>query len=149
MKPEEIAFIEPTKNADIKPIRVMCRIRPMNDAEKSEPDHKERSYTQLSEEILAMGNDEVLTENFKFRRVYGEDSTQAEVFEPVRELADKLLEGVNCSVFAYGATGSGKTYTISGGAAKKNGVVQQTIRYLRQRLLADRPKRYSLKCTMC
>jgi hypothetical protein len=75
----------------MQPIRVMCRIRPMNEAEKSEPDHKDRSYTQLSEEILAIGEDEKLAENFKFRRVYGEDSAQAEVFQPVKELVDKLL----------------------------------------------------------
>jgi len=59
------------------------------------------------------------------------------------------LGGVNCSVFAYGQTGSGKTYTISGGSSKKNGLVQQTIQYLRARLLAKPPKRFSLKCTMC
>ena len=28
---------------------------------------------------------------------------------------DSVLEGVDCSVFAYGATGAGKTHTMLGG----------------------------------
>ena len=30
-------------------------------------------------------------------------------------IVDSLLDGVNCSVFAYGATGAGKTHTMLGG----------------------------------
>ena len=30
-------------------------------------------------------------------------------------IVDSVLEGVNCSVFAYGATGAGKTHTMLGG----------------------------------
>ena len=29
-------------------------------------------------------------------------------------IIDKVLEGINCSVFAYGATGAGKTHTMLG-----------------------------------
>ena len=29
-------------------------------------------------------------------------------------MIDKLFEGFNCTIFAYGMTGSGKTYTMSG-----------------------------------
>ena len=34
---------------------------------------------------------------------------------PPSGIVDSLLEGVNCSVFAYGATGAGKTHTMLGG----------------------------------
>lgn len=52
---------------------------------------------------------------FAFDRVFDENSSQVEVFEhTTKSVIDGLLDGVNCSVFAYGATGAGKTFTMSG-----------------------------------
>jgi len=49
-----------------------------------------------------------------------------------------MFKGRNCSLFAYGQTGSGKTHTISGGAKKLNGILQQTIKRIRGKLIADK-----------
>ncbi|XP_018321785.1 kinesin-like protein KIF18A [Agrilus planipennis] len=52
---------------------------------------------------------------FHFDRVFGFEATNAEVFEKsTKSLIDKLMDGYNCSVFAYGATGAGKTFTMIG-----------------------------------
>ncbi|XP_003387534.1 PREDICTED: kinesin-like protein KIF18A [Amphimedon queenslandica] len=52
---------------------------------------------------------------FAFDRIFDETSSQQEVFETTtKPILDGLLDGVNCSVFAYGATGAGKTYTMLG-----------------------------------
>jgi excinuclease UvrABC helicase subunit UvrB len=53
----------------------------------------------------------------------------------VRGLIEDMFKGHNCSVFAYGSTGSGKTFTISGGAMKENGILQQAVTTIRQRLI--------------
>ena len=79
---EKFVALEP-ENENDKSIMVMCRIRRMNDSEKSEPDHKDRSYTQLSEQILMIGNDDERAENFKFKKVFGEESLQVDLFEPI------------------------------------------------------------------
>ncbi|XP_067212902.1 kinesin-like protein KIF19 [Linepithema humile] len=47
--------------------------------------------------------------------VFGEDSTQEQVYEgTTKKLAQDVLNGYNATVFAYGATGSGKTHTMVG-----------------------------------
>lgn len=52
---------------------------------------------------------------FLFDRVFSTDCSTTEVFQgSTHALIDSLMDGYNCSVFAYGATGAGKTFTMSG-----------------------------------
>lgn len=47
--------------------------------------------------------------SFQYDKVYGPDATNKEIFEEMlKDLTEHLLEGYNSTVFAYGATGSGK-----------------------------------------
>ncbi|RUP52417.1 hypothetical protein BC936DRAFT_143692 [Jimgerdemannia flammicorona] len=50
---------------------------------------------------------------YAFDRVFNEDATQMDVYErTTRDLIAGILNGYNATVFAYGATGCGKTHTI-------------------------------------
>lgn len=53
-------------------------------------------------------------------------------------------------MFAHGSTGSGKTYTMTGGATKDRGVVQQTIYDIQERLIEvrDEIKTLNITCTV-
>ncbi|XP_040463733.1 kinesin-like protein KIF18A isoform X1 [Falco naumanni] len=52
---------------------------------------------------------------FVFDAVFAEDSSQMEVFEhTTKSVIDGFLNGYNCTVLAYGATGAGKTHTMLG-----------------------------------
>ncbi|CAI4457817.1 ADE_G0017910.mRNA.1.CDS.1 [Saccharomyces cerevisiae] len=52
---------------------------------------------------------------FVFDKLFDETSSQARVYkETTSPLLDSVLDGFNSTVFAYGATGCGKTYTVSG-----------------------------------
>lgn len=73
---------------------------------------------------------------FGFDHVFGQSSTQEEVFEAIgRPLVDKMLSGFNCSLLAYGQSGNGKTYTMGldgqsdiGKSAKDAGIIIRTLR---------------------
>ena len=53
--------------------------------------------------------------SFSFDAVYDEDSTQRAVYdETAYPLVESVLAGYNGTIFAYGQSGSGKTFTMSG-----------------------------------
>lgn len=52
---------------------------------------------------------------FRFVHVFGMDSSQKNVFDvAAKDIVKQFLEGYNGTIFAYGQTGAGKTYTIQG-----------------------------------
>ncbi|KAJ4431534.1 hypothetical protein ANN_20133 [Periplaneta americana] len=52
---------------------------------------------------------------FAFDRVFGPNSRQIEVYmSVVHPVIKEVLAGYNCTVFAYGQTGTGKTFTMEG-----------------------------------
>jgi hypothetical protein len=56
----------------------------------------------------------VKDQTFAFDRVFDENTTQGDVYEQTtKPLLDSVLDGYNATVFAYGATGCGKTHTIT------------------------------------
>lgn len=52
---------------------------------------------------------------YAFDQVFGAESDQETVFNSIaKSYIHEMLQGYNCTVFAYGQTGTGKTYTMSG-----------------------------------
>lgn len=52
---------------------------------------------------------------FTYDRVFGPNSKQQEVYNAVvRPVVMEVIEGYNCTIFAYGQTGTGKTFTMEG-----------------------------------
>ncbi|KDO35090.1 hypothetical protein SPRG_01155 [Saprolegnia parasitica CBS 223.65] len=53
--------------------------------------------------------------SFSFDHVYDQHSTQRAVYEnTAKAVVESSLEGYNATIFAYGQTGTGKTYTMEG-----------------------------------
>ncbi|KAI9226752.1 MAG: P-loop containing nucleoside triphosphate hydrolase protein, partial [Piptocephalis tieghemiana] len=75
---------------------------------------------------------------YGFDRVLDETATQEQVFEgTTKGLISGVLNGFNATVFAYGATGCGKTHTISG-TPEDPGVIFLTMRDLYSRIDASK-----------
>ncbi|KAL7749407.1 tubulin-dependent ATPase kip3 [Sorochytrium milnesiophthora] len=73
---------------------------------------------------------------YAFDRVFDENATQHDVFQhTTMNLIDEVLGGYNCTVFAYGATGCGKTFTMTGNEDKP-GVIFLTMQALFDRMQA-------------
>nr|CAD7580135.1 unnamed protein product [Timema californicum] len=52
---------------------------------------------------------------FTFDAVYDWNSRQEDLYEEsIRPLVSSVLDGFNGTIFAYGQTGTGKTYTMEG-----------------------------------
>lgn len=67
---------------------------------------------------------------FAFDRVFDPYSQQYEVFQhTTKRLIPEVLKGYNCTCFAYGATGSGKTHTMVG-TEENPGVMVLTLKEL-------------------
>jgi kinesin family protein 18/19 len=76
----------------------------------------------------------VKDQTFGFDRVFDENTTQGEVYEATtRGLLDSVLDGYNATVFAYGATGCGKTHTITG-TAQQPGIIFLTMQELFEKI---------------
>lgn len=105
-------------------IKVAIRIRPMNNREINvvEPGKSHSSESADRKVVAARDNDVVVYDSriddirqFSFDYVYDQKSRQEEIFEQIgMSIVNNAIQGYNCCIFAYGSTGSGKTYTMLG-----------------------------------
>ncbi|MCJ1312742.1 kinesin motor protein cin8 [Agyrium rufum] len=73
---------------------------------------------------LSMGPSALSNKLFHFDRVFSPAADQVAIFDDVvHPLLDEILLGYNCTVFAYGQTGTGKTYTMSGDMSNTAGLL--------------------------
>lgn len=89
---------------------------------------------RFSRSVVSNMGKRVKDQTFGFDRVFDENTTQAEVYEATtRGLLDSVLDGYNATVFAYGATGCGKTHTITG-TAQQPGIIFLTMQELFEKI---------------
>lgn len=66
----------------------------------------------------------------EYDHVFGAEATNADVYDLcMKPLIASVMEGYNCSVFVYGATGAGKTFTMLG-SEQFPGITYLTIQEL-------------------
>lgn len=95
-------------------IRVFCRCRPLSSDEIS---HGCSSVVQVdpSQEMdLQFVPTEKERKTFKFDHVFGQADDQEAVFAESLPVVRSVMDGFNVCIFAYGQTGTGKTFTMEG-----------------------------------
>ena len=97
-------------------IRVYLRVRPMNDKEKTA--HEVCCERSGQTGVVVKRPDRKPPQDrqhFEFDRVFAGEAAQDAVFADVKALVLSCVDGFNVCIFAYGQSGSGKTYTMAGG----------------------------------
>ncbi|XP_015122108.1 kinesin-like protein KIF18A [Diachasma alloeum] len=141
-------------------IKVIVRVRPPNERE-SQDNHRTvikvvdekmlifdpkveenpffyRGVAQKGRDLLKKQNKEL---QFIFDHVFDMTCSNEQVFDgTTREIISDLLEGYNCSVFAYGATGAGKTHTMLGKEGDP-GITYRTMAELFRQIEGQRENR--------
>lgn len=115
-------------------VQVVVRCRPMDEKENA------RNCTRVVQIIGSRGAVEIRNPRedaskdavkvFSFDSVYDWNSTQQDIYEEtVRPLVSSVLDGFNGTIFAYGQTGTGKTYTMEGlkKDAQKRGIIPRSF----------------------
>ena len=94
-------------------IQVCCRLRPPSEQELGQG--ADICLDVVDDKEIAMYDKRIsIWKSFEFDKVWDEDATQLDVFVDVEPLALSAVDGYNACIFAYGMTGSGKTYTMNG-----------------------------------
>uniref|UniRef100_A0A8P4G481 Kinesin-like protein n=1 Tax=Dicentrarchus labrax TaxID=13489 RepID=A0A8P4G481_DICLA len=89
-------------------VRVMCRFRPLNEAEINRGDKYIPKFKD---------DDTVVITNkpYAFDRVLPPNTSQEQVYDQcAKQIVKDVLGGYNGTIFAYGQTSSGKTHTMEG-----------------------------------
>ncbi|KAI0998984.1 Kinesin heavy chain [Podosphaera aphanis] len=93
-------------------IKVVARFRPQNRTEISVGGQPIVDFE--SEDTCRLDSKEA-SGSFTFDRVFDMNSRQKDVFDfSIKSTVDDILNGYNGTVFAYGQTGAGKSYTMMG-----------------------------------
>ncbi|XP_011536858.1 kinesin-like protein KIF21A isoform X6 [Homo sapiens] len=116
---------------DESSVRVAVRIRPQLAKEKIEGCHICTSVTPGEPQVF-LGKDKAFT----FDYVFDIDSQQEQIYiQCIEKLIEGCFEGYNATVFAYGQTGAGKTYTMGTGfdvniVEEELGIISRAVKHL-------------------
>ncbi|XP_076011346.1 kinesin heavy chain-like isoform X2 [Genypterus blacodes] len=89
-------------------VRVMCRFRPLNEAEINRGDKYIPKFKD-DDTVVITGKP------YMFDRVLPPNTSQGQVYDQcAKQIVKDVLGGYNGTIFAYGQTSSGKTHTMEG-----------------------------------
>ena len=93
-------------------VKVAIRVRPMNNHEKEQNSTICVDVDTQNNTVSVSKND---TKTFQFDYVYPMETTQRQIYDEVAfPIVDSIFQGYNGTIFAYGQTGCGKTFTMMG-----------------------------------
>ncbi|XP_012267487.1 kinesin-like protein KIF3B [Athalia rosae] len=118
-------------------VQVVVRCRPMDEKESA------RGHTRVVDVVPSRGVVEIRNPRedqsrdnvkvFTFDAVYDWHSKQQDLYEEtVRPLVSSVLDGFNGTIFAYGQTGTGKTFTMEGIRAdpERRGIIPRSFDHI-------------------
>ncbi|KAK7203120.1 P-loop containing nucleoside triphosphate hydrolase protein [Myxozyma melibiosi] len=135
-------------------IHVVVRCRGRNDREVRENSGVVLDVQSAHEVTIQTGPIALSNKTYSFDHVFGAEADQSMVYDQVvAPILEETLSGYNCTIFAYGQTGTGKTYTMSGDVsdnygtfANDAGIIPRVLYRMFLALEAEQSE-YSVKCS--
>ncbi|XP_036791714.1 centromere-associated protein E isoform X8 [Oncorhynchus mykiss] len=103
--------------AEESAVKVCVRVRPLIEREETAAESAEpvKFYWKADKKTIHQVDDGNLTKNFSFDRVFSAEETTLQLYQELaKPLVVSTVEGYNGTIFAYGQTSSGKTFTMMG-----------------------------------
>ena len=136
----------PSKSETVK---VAIRVRPMNQHE-IEQNSKLCVEVETSNNTVSCTSDKNETKTFQFDYVYPMETTQKQIYDEVAfPIVDSIFEGYNGTIFAYGQTGCGKTYTMMGIVNDENlkGIIPNAFSHIFGFIKTEESKKFLIRCS--
>jgi kinesin family protein 11 len=113
---------------------LLCR-RPRSEDEKQNSMPEVVQCDELHKEVhlTQSVNNKQFSRKYHFDKVYDHQTSQERLYETaVAPMVDEVLQGFNCTVFAYGQTGTGKTHTMTGdmSSPEGSGVIPRAVGHI-------------------
>ncbi|CAL1399189.1 unnamed protein product [Linum trigynum] len=154
--PSEANSNNNSKNDKGVNVQVILRCRPLNEDEKHLVSHAVISCNEKKGLVSLVQNTahKQIDKSYQFDKVFGPTCEQTDLFDSaVTPIVNEVLEGYNCTIFAYGQTGTGKTYTMEGGMVSEDGefpsdagIIPRAVQQIFE-VLEARSEDYSMKVT--
>ncbi|KAH9712654.1 kinesin-like protein KIN-14R [Citrus sinensis] len=125
----ECADSIPELNKMVIGVQALGRCRPLNKVEISAGCATVVDFDAAKDGELGVLTGSSTRKTFKFDRVYTPKDGQVDVFADASPLVISVLDGYNVCIFAYGQTGTGKTFTMEG-TEQSRGVNYRTLEQL-------------------
>lgn len=106
-----MSFINNFKVDEKSSVKVAVRVRPFNDREKNT-----NSIVDIKDNDIFLINPETKTKKkFTFDYLFDHNDNQEKLYNNIgKQVINNTYQGYNSCVFAYGLTGSGKTFSMMG-----------------------------------
>ncbi|KAI1897691.1 hypothetical protein AGOR_G00085890 [Albula goreensis] len=142
-----------SKIKNCETVKVVVRCRPLNRKEEA------TGYESIVDMDVKLGQVALrnpkapsgeLLKTFTFDAVYDASSKQSDLYdETVRPLIDSVLLGFNGTIFAYGQTGTGKTYTMQGlwMDPEKRGIIPNSFEHIFTHISRSQNQQYLVRAS--
>ncbi|GAB5359458.1 hypothetical protein AAMO2058_000545800 [Amorphochlora amoebiformis] len=113
----------PSRKKESTAVKVVCRLRPLRKKEK------ESDKWGIDDKSIAFEG-----QTFTYSKIFDEKTSQSDMYKTLAEpMLDDFFKGVNCCMFMYGQTGTGKSYTMTGGIGESRGLVPRILEEITSR----------------
>lgn len=143
------------KGADNECIQVVARCRPLNRKENEEKRQNiifiDSALRQIAIKVPDAAQSGEEMKSFTFDAAYDEN-TQQKIFyeESCFNIIECALEGFNSTIFAYGQTGCGKSFTMQGpsnAGDDMKGVIPNSFSHIFQFIKASKDVEFLIRCS--